>query len=339
MNSNNKMNHFIEQQFSLLPQLLEREIEIPNLEDIPNIIIFVGSGSSLNAARISEPYFRAAGNKNIFFMSPSQYLPQMDKLERHFLVAISQTGTSIATITSIERAAQAENPTILISATRNLEKREKASAFIDLYCEDEKIGPKTVGFTATLVRLIQLAEVLYQSSGRPCNFVNELRENIRLLPVVKANTEQWIETHQDWAKAPYLTITSDESFKAVIDEGALKLLETLMVPVTSYEIGEFTHGPHRLIHKGSFHIYFGLDNTEKLSKKVAEYTRKVQGKVLYLGFNHSDINLNVVQKSCGAEIVVSLVFQVLANELALLGGFNPDDKVHSNFFSYIGTKN
>lgn len=338
MNTDNKMNYFIEKQFSLLPQLLNKKIEINNLGEIPKTIVFVGSGSSLNAARISERYFRSIGRESIFFLSPNQYFSQSNVMKKHLMVAVSQTGTSIATISALETAKKLGNPTILISATKDSQKRNEATLFVDLCCEEEKIGPKTVGFGATIVRLIQLAVAIDELSGGCCDFIEELKTNLQLLPLIKVNTKNWILMHQNWAEASYITVAADESFKAVGDEGALKLLETLRIPVPSYEIGEFTHGSHRLIHEGSFHIYLGVGAMKNLTKKVADYSHQQKAQVLYLSFNKSDIDLAGVKPTCGVEIVISLVFQVLANELAMLGGFNPDEKVHPNFFRYIGTK-
>ena len=338
MKYTNQMNHFIDEQFELLPKLLAEDIQVEEGGHEYEKIVFVGSGSSLNAARISERYFAETSSAQCFFLSPNQYLPQSAGMGRHLLVAISQTGTSIATIDSIIAAKKRAVPTILISATKDTRKREVADQFIDLYCEDEKIGPKTVGFSATVVRLIQLAMAFNTSGETRARNKAELLQIIHALPIIKKNTEAWIETHQEWKQATYITVASDEEFKAAIDEGALKLLETLMVPVPAYEIGEFTHGPHRLLKAGSHHIFIGSGQTSGLTQKVAEYAKEQQANILCFTLEEGDIDLTPITSSFGVELAISIVFQVLANELALLHGFNPDEKVHQNFFKFIGTK-
>lgn len=344
MITDNQMNHFIEKQFTLLPKLLESKLELPtNLVIKGDSMVFVGSGSSLNAIAMAEEYLNDFTGKGILTFTPTAYLERIEKLEEHILIAVSQTGSSIATLDCIRRAKSANHFTIFISAVENYDKRNLADVFLDLCCPDELIGPKTIGYSATFLRLIQLGLGIGTHLGKidkkkEDQVLEQLSTTIGSMPQVKKNTEQWMTKNYHWAELEYVTVTGEGRFKPLIDEGALKLLETLRLPAMSYEIGEFTHGPHRLIKDNSHHIFIGTGNSVDLTTKVRNYTRFFTEHTLYLSLTNSDIDLGLKEETIGIELLLTLVFQVLANEWALQTGFNPDTKVHEKFFKFVGTK-
>lgn len=344
MTANNQMNHFIEEQFTLLPMLLESQIRFSGDQVINgDLLVFVGSGSSLNAVAMAEAYLKQYTGKKVLIYTPATYLAAGEDLGEHILVAVSQTGTSISTLDCIRKAKSAGHFTVFISAAESIEKRALADIFIDLHCPNELIGPKTVGYSATFLRLIQLGLAIGSHSGKvdaakERQVVEQLFSAISTMPQVKKNTEKWIKQNNHWFDLNYVTVASEARFKALIDEGALKLLETLRMPAMSYEIGEFTHGPHRLIKDNSHHIFISTGKSIELTSKVTNYAKYFTENTLYLALENSDIDLVLKEETIGIEFLLTLVFQVLANEWALQTGFNPDSKVHENFFKFVGTK-
>ena len=340
---NNQMNQFIHLQFKVLPQLIEEAL--PRLTEVTyEQVIFVGSGSSLNAAAMADASFKTFSSMETSYCSPVEYQEQRLFESQHLLVAISQTGTSIATRECLTIAKKHNNPTVLISATLDTERRQAADTFIDLHCAEELIGPKTLGFTSTYIRLIQLGLSIGQRKGTiNSEKIEEVQTHLLVatqqLPIVFESAEQWIQANLDWATLPYVTLAGDETIQALLNEGALKILETLRLPAMAYEIGEFTHGPHRLIHDNSHHIFVASGASKELTKKVATYAKQHTSNVLLLSIEESAISLGLTQEIIGLELVLTLVFQVLANEWALKTGFNPDEKVHEEFFTFVGTKN
>ncbi|OQO88270.1 sugar isomerase [Enterococcus casseliflavus] len=337
------MNQFIHQQFTVLPQLIKETLPVLT-ETTYEQVVFVGSGSSLNAAAMADASFQAFTGVTTSYCSPVEYQEQGLFEQSHLLVAISQTGTSIATRDCLDLAKQHNNPTVLISATLDEERRQAADTFIDLHCAEELIGPKTLGFTSTYVRLVQLGLSIGQEKGViTAEKMTEVQQHLltatEQLPAVFASTEAWIQANLDWASLPYVTLAGDETIQALLDEGALKILETLRLPAMAYEIGEFTHGPHRLIHDNSHHIFVASGASKELTQKVATYAKQHTPNVLLLSLEDSPISLGLTQETIGLELVLTLVFQVLANEWALQTGFNPDQKVHQEFFTFVGTKN
>lgn len=63
----NQMNQFIDSQWQLLPELLQNTITMPLEEEGTKQIVFVGSGSSLNAAKMAQRYFEKFSQQTLIF--------------------------------------------------------------------------------------------------------------------------------------------------------------------------------------------------------------------------------------------------------------------------------
>lgn len=337
------MGQFIEKQFSFLLELLNDSLKLSEINADYQKIIMVGSGSSLNAAGVAQKYFEKC-DVPIQCSNTDQYKAQFEKMPKHLLVAISQTGSSIATIDCIKLAKNKGYGTILVSASTNEAVYNLADNFIDLKCPEETIGPKTLGYSATILRLFQLAIEIEISSWtidkkKAKEMKRQMCQSLERLPNMSDKTYHWVNDHENWSHLDYVTLASDYKQKANADEGALKLLETLRVPAISYEVGEFTHGPHRLIHEGSFHVFIASDETKELTQKIYEYTSLFTKNTLLIGETKGSITTGQSFNTIGTEFLIMIIFQIMANELALATGFNPDQKVHEDFFNYVGTKN
>lgn len=340
----NLMNQFIDSQSSRLQHILADNLKLTKTSQPLVPLVFVGSGSSLNAALACQPYFERFTGNPLEYMTPLAYMETNRFIEPQILIAISQTGSSIATIEALRKAHEAQHHTILLTANQDFSDREEIDDLIDLMCADEQIGPKTIGFTATVTRLLQLSWHMGIEQGELTreeaqSFSQALSAEITEMPQVKHATLDWLKTHQNWQAMPYGTVTSSSGLKGIAAEGALKLLETLRVPVMDYEIGEFTHGPHRLMKKGSYHLFIVTEADKELSFKVKAYAEKIGAHVLCLSPSPELSDIVLGAERGHQALLISVVFQVLANQLALGTGFNPDQKVHPDFFSFVGTKN
>lgn len=347
----NLMSHYIRLQFQRLPIIWEKPLVVAETELISELIeqdvpiVLVGSGSSLNAAEAVESYFHQFTTKEIRRCSPSEYLEVGWSAKPHVLIAISQTGSSVGTMTVLKEAKQNQYTSLLLTANLTSEGSKVADHVIDLMCSEETIGPKSIGFTATLMRLIQLALRIGKAEGtlsteKEAELNASILANLRQLANAEEQTKKWLAENSRWSKLPYATVTSN-AFSGITKEGTLKLLETLRVPVLFFEIEEFTHGPHRLIHEDSFHILVIEESSKKeMSERVATYIEQFPANRLILARDPelNDIPLGEIGSAYGAEFIYCIVFQVLANEFALKTGFNPDEKIHPAFFQFVGSK-
>lgn len=337
---NNQMDHFINTQFQRLPELSLEQVQLPALPtDISERKLWiVGSGSSLNAAEATRQYFTQTATIETpeLFLA---HLPQQSAtaLRHSVFISISQTASSIATMTTLKKMRAAGAYTILVTANHDFQNQTVADATIDINAAEELIGPKSLGYTATVVRLMQVATKL---SGRP---MPDLASTFQLLPKVKQVAEQWLQAHQAWNDAQFFTLATSEAFVPAARECTLKLLEVIRKPAAAYELGEFTHGPHRLFGPMAAHIFITNQADTDFASRIASFARQQQARTLELRMSdvvEPDLQGDVVDlpAGVGSTLILAVFFQTLANELAALAGIDADTLVLPGFFTAVGTK-
>lgn len=334
----NQMNHFIDTQLTRLKDIF---LDTPEPSDLPVIangwqIQIVGSGSSLNAAKAVRKYFKPLpvdiSTPELFLAHHGQGQPLLTT--NTIFVAISQTASSIATMTTLKMMQMAGAYTILITANEAFENTDTADYCMDLMAGEELIGPKSLGYTATVVRLMQLASLLTGKTTDPASA-------LATLPAIKRVATHWVKNHQDWSKLDFITIAASEQFMDSVDECTLKLLEVRRKPAMAYELGEFTHGPHRLMGEGAGHIFIVNEQDLAFAERIAGFAKKMGSRTVVIRAGElaaQGEGLTIPLFQSGYELQLVLVFQVLANELAATAGIDADEKVFPEFFSFVGTK-
>lgn len=344
----NLMNKFIDTQFTRLETILLDQLntnELPDSLESKKIYI-VGSGSSLNAAKATSKYFPM----RVTVETPEVFLKEFNNIavgnyENSILIAISQTASSIATMTTLKKMKDIGAYTVLITANEDFENSSIADTTLDLMASEETIGPKSLGYTATVVRLIQLAEMMHQKMDK--NYSRTLQEQlfdgIEKLPKVKDIATKWIQDNGVWSELGFYTIAASEDFVNLTRECCLKLLEVVRKPAMNYEIGEFTHGPHRLFSSMCGNIFVVNADDCEFADKIAKFGQSENSKTLIIEFDGDETSLNsdsILLPNVGAGNILELAvfFQTIANELANENGINADVKVFPEFFDYVGTK-
>ena len=177
---------------------------------------------------------------------PSSRIPQL-RGERPMVVFISQGGSSTNTLQAMEQLAA--YPSISITGEAECEIRRRSSHHMLIGCGEELAGPKTVGYTASVLcfYICALEAALAAGTIGPDKYdaeigvldlaVNQMEENIR-------RTEAWFRRNQDELVQirKYVLVGCGSAFAAAT-EGCLKILETIKVPSMSFEFEEYLHGP------------------------------------------------------------------------------------------------
>ena len=157
----NKMWTYIDEQKDVLTNILNQEEKI--LSSLPDAfinkkeIIITASGSSLNAAMLVKTMLekeigcliQVETPFQLRYYSPLLHLPHKHKL----LIVLSQTGKSIGTLECLQIAKNNYIPTIAITADNKSPIAIQADTHINMPCGKEPVGPKTKGFTATVLTL------------------------------------------------------------------------------------------------------------------------------------------------------------------------------------------
>ena len=200
----NSMYHYWKSQPEVLRQILEqRKSQTEEFVKLfcavnPDKLYLIGSGTSLNAERAAAGYMETMLDVDVCAV-PSSRIPQL-RGERPMVVFISQGGSSTNTLQAMERLA--DYPSISITGEAECEIRRRSSHHMLIGCGEELAGPKTVGYTASVLcfYICALEAALAAGTIGPDKYdaeigvldlaVNQMEENIR-------RTEAWFRRNQD----------------------------------------------------------------------------------------------------------------------------------------------
>jgi len=282
-------------------------------------LVFVGIGSSYWAARISEflwrDYANVDGGKDpISFQSfdfvkiPNLYLRPED-----LVIVFSHRGTKIFSMQALDIAKKRYGAsTVLITGIGSPIRKPDTVDFRIETCAQETCGAFTISLTSAIVRIIQLIGF---SNKVILDRFKETVGNLTLpfdvqLPKYYAN----------------LVIVGDLIREVVAREISLKIAETTYLPVRSYGLEEFLHGPRFILDRQTSLLIFS-SFSEPRRKSLMNYARTIGSEVI-------DVHDNLFRVPDKFNWLCQLVWgQFFALELSRKLGINPDT-VRINQYPY-----
>jgi len=214
-------------------------------ETDPDSLFLIGSGTSFNAEATAAPFMEEILGIQVT-ASPASRLPRIHG-HRPLVVLLSQEGTSTNTLAALERVADLPHIALTGESGGELERRARQHMLIG--CGPEKAGPKTVGYSASVMALYLSA----LEAGHACGVLSgpEHRDHIATLERAVADmsvnlprVEAWLETQvDDLVTVRKYALVGKGVAGITAVEGALKILETVRMPALGYEFEEYLHGP------------------------------------------------------------------------------------------------
>lgn len=352
-----KMMAYLRSQPEIWQQISSRQAEI--LQDFTasaqgkkwKRLLAIGSGSSYNAACcVRELYARELGI-DLLPCAPTQaelaltlYSPADTAV-----ILISQSGESTSTISVLKQVKQHGFFTIALTQVLNSTVAKGSDVIVDLACGEENVGPKTKGFTSTVLILQEMAFALCNTDAqktRAMQIAAELRTSFALAAERIEKSVVWAHRMSDTlSTAPHLMLLAEGTNREAMLEGTLKLLETLYIPATSYEFEEYLHGVHCSIGSESYLILVIPDNENRERMlKLAAFNQAHGGKSYIVstgrptGFD-GELFLGRVDGRYTACYDVLLPMQVVSALVSADKGINCDKPKFPNFNRELGTKN
>jgi glucosamine 6-phosphate synthetase-like amidotransferase/phosphosugar isomerase protein len=207
----------------------------------PDRIYLIASGSSYNAALQSARFMEYVLGIEVSVAAPS-FLPEIRG--KPLLIFVSQGGGSTNTVTAFEQLKAW--PCMSMTGKEKSRLKEICPRHILIPCGEETAGPKTKGYTGTILCLYALAlGAAAKRTGGPvedclkvlADVPENMTENI-------AAVERWFEKNkEELQKMASCVVVGKNSAGLAAREGALKLQETMLIPAAGYEFEEFLHGP------------------------------------------------------------------------------------------------
>jgi glutamine---fructose-6-phosphate transaminase (isomerizing) len=179
---------------------------------------------------------------------------------RAMVIAVSESGQSITTCLSLEKARELGAFTVGISANPDSRLARSANlSLVDPFLHEIPLG-KTRTYLSTAL-LAMLAGISTRESAFVDRFVSQVNSTIAAL---RENSAYWqsaargIASQLSFNRASYI-VTGFGAQKANCDEIRLKLMEVLGESATSFGLEEFTHGPSASFHSNMMVIMLQTD--------------------------------------------------------------------------------
>ncbi len=245
------MLDYIYEQPSVFAKALEKaeEIAAPFVQAYarqkPGRLYIVASGTSRNAAQAAAPFMARVLGIEATVTAPSALPPIRG--QQPFILFISQGGNSTNTIAAMKKLEQW--PSLAITGDSNGRIASLYPQHVLLPCGPETVGPKTKGYTTTVLTLYLMALCAAKAVAALGGAAND--EYFAHLQTAAAqfvgnieHTRAWLdENKEDMLKISACFLAGKELRALVAREGALKLLETMLVPAEAYDFEEYLHGP------------------------------------------------------------------------------------------------
>lgn len=290
-------------------------------------VFFVGCGTSYHTCLEASYIFSSVAKKHINICFASEFPNYADFINEDTLViAVSQSGETADTLSAIRAAKQKGAKIIsIVNVIGSSIARESDKALLQ-HAGPEICVLSTKSYTSQLAILIMLA---YAVIGKLEDAKSELKELIRYIYYLTSkNTREYIEklSYELKDKGDIYLIGRGMQYPTAL-EAALKIKEVSYIHAEGFAGGELKHGVIALIEKGTPCIIFSSKDTEKEILNNAEELKSRGAYIIGVGPNNNevfDFFIKVREADMANSICQIIPIQVLAYQLALLKGLDPD---------------
>lgn len=315
-------------------------------------VLLVGTGSSGNAALAAKPFWEELLGREVTLAVPTRLDGVLPAAGTTLALVISQSGRSTSTLAAATQLRSRGFQPVAVTADPASPVAAACGCNLLIDCGAENVGPKTKGFTATVLTLYIAAMRLAELLGTADTAALAAREAAlqRAFDAAEDNLTRgraFCALHgAQLAAQPHFTFIADGAGLAVACEGALKVLETLYVPAFAYEFEEYLHGVNNTIGAGQCNILLlsSAENAERMLR-LDRFCR-TRGchdlliSALPLPADAPDGAL--VTQGSGQPYTqifeTLLVFQQISALVSERKGFNVDKPKFADFYSQLATK-
>lgn len=317
-------------------------------------VYIVGHGSSFNAGVCTAVFFAKSAKIRAYAQTPGFFSNtgsgfSLENPETTLVIFISQTGTSAGTLGALEYAKALGFRTLAITETLDSPIARKADDVLRLFCGIEESNAKTKGYSATLMLLIRLALSLGKRNGtlneqehRLC--LDELNGMIRELPNVRERVQAFCRRTAFGRGMRELYVLGSGMNFGTAQEGQLKLMETMCIPTMFNDIGEFSHGMHRAIHRDSSVLLIkSCDGLKDSIEQSYQYLKGICDNVWLIdasGEESLDDGRIVLPlyKRTQSLLLTTLAVQILSVFAPECNGLDPNRDAHNDFTVVAATR-
>ena len=282
------------------------------LKTVDNLI-FVGCGTSFNAALFGKHYFK---NFNLVqVINASEFTEQdVPKLGKTVMFFLSQSGETKDTFMCLQKAKNMGIFTIGIVNVRNslIAREVDCGCYINV---GKEVGvASTKSFTGQVIVLYLISQWFSERSITQFNLYKDISETLKLHDHIKKNITPIMETCSS------CFILGKGHNYALAREGALKIKEISYIHAEAYELSELKHGPFALLTSETVVILIGDHELDACYHEI-----KSRGSKIIVISNINTLGCpNLIQVPSINYIAYTIPLQLLAYECSVSRGINPD---------------
>ena len=235
------IDRYIREQPALLaslPDRLEPMIRsLPALETRPERLILVGTGSSMNALLAAATALEEATGIMPLYREPQAFLrlPPQASVLRTLVIAVSQSGRSTTTVAAVRLAVSLGLPTVAVVGEAATPMELAGADVLVMPIGVETAGPKTKGYTASVLTLLGIAAHL--GDQRLATAPLAAMEVALVQAEIAAQT-----LLQRFGIPDYVQVAGQQGHVGSALEASLKIAEITGVPTAAFDIEEALHG-------------------------------------------------------------------------------------------------
>lgn len=286
-------------------------------------IVFVASGTSFNAAKVTRYFVNDFCKLKSNFFYPNDFVNYYNYFnEKALYVFVSQGGN---TKLVYEALLKIKNKGLLnCSITESLDSMIAKSADVCLKMEsdNEEYLYRTIGYSTTVLNcwLIEMI-ISIKNQTREDEFLKEITNAITNIENIKEKTKLWYQKNKNiFLDKEKIILTGAKDFFEVANEADIKFMEMVPIFTRSFELEELIHGPQNAFDKNT--LYFVLTNKNFDKNKfisIGKFLKNEIGDCVLVGdeiLDEKDLCFNFSSKNFTA-IEEITAFQVLAYYFAI----------------------
>ena len=294
----------------------------------PKNFMIVARGTSTHGGLFGKFFLELHYKKPVEMADPSiftVYDSNMD-LSNTCVIAISQSGKGYDVSTVLKKAKESGAYTFAITNNPNSLVAEATDRHIYNEIGESNAGAATKGYTTTLYILTKLALCLSDdmNSFDDDKYIEAVKKGLDLYEDIKPMAKELSSMETGFSIARGYSYSLAKEF-------ALKVMETLSVPVTPYKASEFCHGPLASTSPKTSIVLFAVDDkTNEDIKRVVTYLKDTKAKTYVITNDKeiadiADMSIMIDEKiSIYAFYQAVIVLQLLSCEMAFLKGTYQD---------------
>ncbi|MGO0906560.1 SIS domain-containing protein [Clostridioides difficile] len=317
-------------------------------EDIKKIII-TGSGTSYHSGLQVQPYLQNLLDIDVVAKYPFMITEDTFKFDNKntLVVGISQGGSSYSAYNAMKLAEDKGCKIASMAGCKDALIDEVSDYILTVNCGEEKSGAKTKGFYCTKLNLMLLGLQIAREKGiisseKYNEEINKILDAIDRFESVYKSSEKWIERNKEkLVNAKEIRIVGHSDTYGDTLESALKLLETMRIPVTGYEFEEFIHGVYNAINSDSTIFILDTGKEPRVTKMVEVLSGWTEN-VFVIGRevteNDKNLKIDIIDNPYYQTFNLIVPLQLICGEIPILRGINPSIPKDTKFHMKLGSK-